>query len=171
MLTADGCRQRRQRLWERLQLSESADHLVLGDVAHLRYFANFSVDPISGAADFGGLLLVRRDGNAVLFHDNRIPSLAIKNVHVDEFQSIAWYDGQSPGRMPRQLAAFEGLAAAIGSPRVHDHPADPLGSTIVRTVAQLRRQKDADEIALLRRCMAAGKVGHDWGRESARPGM
>src|SRR4051812_25279778 len=66
MLTADGCRQRRERLFERLALSESADHLVLGDVAHLRYFANLSVDPISLAADFGGLLLVRRDGTAIL---------------------------------------------------------------------------------------------------------
>src|SRR5947207_1184296 len=125
MLTADGCRQRRQRLWERLQLSESADHLVFGDPAHLRYFANFSVDPISLAADFAGLLLVRRDGHATLFHDNRIPSPAIKNAHVDEFRSVPWYDGQSPGRMPRQLVPFEALAAAVGSPRVHAHPADP----------------------------------------------
>src|SRR5437868_16649 len=112
MLTADGCRQRRQRLWERLQLSESVDHLVLGDVAHLRYFANFSADPIASSADFAGLLLVRRDGNAVLLHDNRIPSLAIKSARVDQSQSVMWYDGQAPGRMPRQLAASEGLAAA-----------------------------------------------------------
>src|SRR5438067_1146883 len=66
MLTADGCRQRRTRLWERLRLSETADHLVLGDRAHLRYFANYSVDPISLAADFAGLLLIRRDGHATL---------------------------------------------------------------------------------------------------------
>src|SRR5205807_9451650 len=123
------------------------------------------------AADFGGLLLVRRDGNAVLFHDNRIPSLVIKNAHVDQFQSVAWYDGQSPGRMPRQLAASEGLAAAIGSPRVHDHPADPQGPTIIRSVAEMRRQKDPDELDLLRRCMAAGKVGQDWAMANVRAGM
>src|SRR5947208_13114010 len=141
MLTADGCRQRRVRLWELLQLSESADHVVLGDPAHLRYFANFSAEPISSSADFTGLLLVRRDGHATLFHDNRIPALAVKGCHVDDRQVVTWYDGQSPGRMPRQLVPYEGLAAAVGSSRVHDHPSDPLGPAVVRTVAQMRRQK------------------------------
>src|SRR4051794_16999059 len=67
MLTADGCRARRQRLWERLGSAQAGDHVVLGDVAHLRYFANFSVGPISLAADFAGLLVVRRDGHSTLF--------------------------------------------------------------------------------------------------------
>ncbi|HEX4588661.1 MAG TPA: Xaa-Pro peptidase family protein [Gemmataceae bacterium] len=171
MLTAEGCRQRRLRLWERLKLSESTDHLVLGDRAHLRYFANFSVDPISLAADFSGLLLVRRDGHATLFHDNRIPSPAIKNAQVDDFQSVPWYDGQSPGRMPRQLVPYEALTQALGSPRVHDHPADPLGPAVVRTVTEMRRQKDADELELLRRCMLAGKAGQDWAKANFEPGM
>jgi Xaa-Pro dipeptidase len=171
MLTADGCRQRRLRLWERMQLSESADHLVLGDPAHLRYFANFSAEPISGAADFSGLLLVRRDGYAALFHDHRIPALTVKSCHVDDQQVVPWYDGQSPGTMPRQLVPYTALAAAIGSSRVHDHPTDPLGPTVVRTVAQMRRQKDPDEVALLRRCMQAGKAGQDWARANVKPGM
>jgi Xaa-Pro aminopeptidase len=171
MLTADGCRVRRQRLWERLKPSESADHLVLGDVAHLRYFANFSVDPISLAADFNGLLLVRREGHATLFHDNRIPALAIKSAHVDAFQSVPWYDGQSPATMPRQLVPYQALAAAIGSPRVHDHPSDPQGPAIIRTIAQMRRQKDPDELDLLRCCMLAGKAGQDWARANVKPGM
>jgi Xaa-Pro aminopeptidase len=171
MLTADGCRARRQRLWELLQISESADHLVLGDPVHLRYFANFSVDPISLAADFAGLLLLRRDGHATLFHDNRIPSLAVKSYHVDDRQVVPWYDGQSPGRMPRQLVPYEALAAAVGSTRVHDHPSDPLGPTVVRTVAQMRRQKDPDELDLLRRCMLAGKAGQDWARANVQVGM
>src|SRR5947209_6798506 len=109
MLTATGCRTRRTRLWDRLQLSESVDHIVLGDPLHLRYFANFYVTPISSSADFGGLLLVRRDGSATLFHDNRIPSTAVKIAQAEEKQSAAWYDGQSPGRMPRQLVPFEAL--------------------------------------------------------------
>src|SRR4051794_40926904 len=72
MLTADGCRGRRQRLWERLGQTPAGDYLVFGDVAHLRYLANFSAEPISSSADFAGLLVVRRDGHATLFHDNRI---------------------------------------------------------------------------------------------------
>jgi Xaa-Pro dipeptidase len=171
MLTADGCRARRQRLWERLKLAEPADHVVLGDPAHLRYFANFSPEPISSSADFGGLLVVRRDGSATLFHDNRTPALAVKGAHVDDNQAVPWYDGQSPGRMPRQLVPFEALAAAVGSPRVHDHPADPLGPTIVRTVAEMRRQKDADELDLLRQCMLAGKAGMEWAKANVKADM
>jgi Xaa-Pro aminopeptidase len=171
MLTADGCRQRRQRIWDRPDLPAGTDYLVLGDPAHLRYFANFDVSPFSLAADFGGLLLVRRDGHATLFHDNRIPAESVDHAHVDDKQKLPWYDGQSPGRGPRQLIPHDTLAAAVGSPRVHDHPADPLGPHVIRAVAELRRRKDPDELALLRQCMAAGKAGHDWARANVRPGM
>jgi Xaa-Pro aminopeptidase len=171
MLTADGCRQRRRRLWDRLKLSESADHVTLGDPLHLRYFANYYVNPISLSAEFGGLLLVRRDGTATLFHDNRIPSATVKAAHADEKQTVAWYDGQTPGREPRQLVPSGALRATVGSPRVHDYPADPLGPPIVRIVADMRRQKDPDEIDLLRRCMAAGKMGQDWAAANVKPGM
>jgi Xaa-Pro dipeptidase len=171
MLTAEGCRQRRLHLWERLHLPEEVNHLVFGDPAHLRYFANFSVDPFSLAAEFAGLLLIRRDGHVTLFHDNRIPAFAVNNAHVDERKVVPWYDGQSPGTMPRQLVPYAALIAAIGSPHVHDHPADSLGPTMIRTIAEMRRQKDPDEIAVLRRCMQAGKVGHDWGRANVQPGM
>jgi Xaa-Pro aminopeptidase len=171
MLTAEGCRQRRLRLWERLKVSESVDHIVLGDPLHLRYFANFYVNPISSSAEFGGLLLLRREGPATLFFDNRISSPTIKNAFADEKQATAWYDGQSPAREPRQLVPFEALRAAVGSPRVHDHLADPLGPVVVRTVTEMRRQKDADELGVLRRCMTAGKVGQDWAAANVKAGM
>jgi Xaa-Pro aminopeptidase len=35
----------------------------------------------------------------------------------------------------------------------------------------MRRQKDADELDVLRRCMAAGKVGQEWARANVEPGM
>jgi Xaa-Pro aminopeptidase len=35
----------------------------------------------------------------------------------------------------------------------------------------MRRQKDPDEIAVLRQCMRAGEAGHAWARANARPGM
>jgi Xaa-Pro aminopeptidase len=171
MLTADGCRQRRHRFWDRLDLPAGTDFLVLGDPAHLRYFANFYISPSSLAADFGGLLLVHRDGHATLFFDNRIPAESVDHTHVDDKQKLPWYDGQSPGRGPRQLIPSEALAAAVDSPRVHDHPADLLGPAIIHAAAEMRRRKDADELALLRQCMAAGKVGHDWARANVGPGM
>ena len=34
----------------------------------------------------------------------------------------------------------------------------------------MRRQKDPDEVDVLRACMKAGEAGHDWARENVRPG-
>src|SRR6202044_1235952 len=99
MLTAEGCRSGRQRFLERFR---PAEPLLLGDPIHLRYLANFHVDPISSAADFGGLLLLDPAGRATLFHDNRLTG-TVKQAHADEQVAIPWYDGQSPGKAPRRL--------------------------------------------------------------------
>jgi len=64
MLTESGCRQRRVRLWERLEPKPDSDHLRLADPIHLTYLANLYVTPFSLAAGFGGYLLVRNDGRA-----------------------------------------------------------------------------------------------------------
>ncbi len=170
-LTAEGCRQRRQRLWERLDPPPAVGALVLADPAHLRYFANFSAEPYSYGADFGGRLLVRKDGHGTLIFDNRMPARSVEQAHVDAQEKVTWYDGQSPSTGPRQLALRDALVKAANSPRVHDHPADPLGPQVIRTVAQMRRQKDPDELDLLRRCMVAGKAGHDWAKANVQPGM
>ncbi len=42
---------------------------------------------------------------------------------------------------------------------------------MIRTVAELRRQKDPDEVELLRRCMRVTEAGHAWARANVRPGM
>ncbi len=46
MLTAEGCAARRQRLVAKLK---PTGPLLLGDPLHLRYLANFSVDPFSAS--------------------------------------------------------------------------------------------------------------------------
>ena len=58
MLTPEGCRQRRQRLWQRLDPKPDSDHLRLADPIHLMYLANFYVTPFSLGAGFGGYLFV-----------------------------------------------------------------------------------------------------------------
>jgi Xaa-Pro aminopeptidase len=168
MLTAEGCRDRRRRLWERLQSKPSLPALLLADPIHLRYLANFYVDPFSLGADFGGLLLIRPDGHATLFHDNRLPA-SVQSSHVDDRQVIPWYDGQSPGRGPRRLALRNALSEHGG--RIHDSVADPLGPVVIETIAALRRRKDPDEIELLRACMRATEAGHSWARLNIRPAM
>ena len=47
MLTAEGCRQRRLRLWQQLDAKPDAGYLLLADPIHLVYLANCWVDPFS----------------------------------------------------------------------------------------------------------------------------
>jgi Xaa-Pro aminopeptidase len=42
---------------------------------------------------------------------------------------------------------------------------------VITTLAGMRRQKDVDEIALLRRCMRVTEAGHAWARAKVKPGM
>ncbi len=165
MLTADGCRARRQRFLDRLA---PGGPVLLGDPIHLRYFANFFVDPVSNAADFGGLLLLAPDGHATLFHDNRVPKTA-ELAHADERKALPWYDGQTPGAGPRR-AILQPVVVQNGG-RVHDALADPACAEVYAITHDLRRAKDADEVALLKVCMTATDVGHAWARANVRPGM
>jgi Xaa-Pro dipeptidase len=70
MITAEGCKARRQRFLERLKPTHP---VVLADPIHLRYFANFHVDGISMSADFGGLLVITPDNRATLYNDHKLP--------------------------------------------------------------------------------------------------
>lgn len=164
MLTAEGCRQRRQRFWAKLGNAMVGDILLLADPLHLMYFANFHVDPFSLGGDYGGLLELRRDGRTTLWHDNRLPHTA-DEAHVDERKVVTWYDGQTPGRGPRRLALRD------GEYRIHDRPGDAVAALIHGVVSELRRGKDADEIAVLQRCMRAGEAGFAWSRGGVQPGM
>ena len=170
MLSADGCRQRRVRLWKALDPRPDSDFLHLSDPIHLMYLANFWVDPFSLGAGFGGTLLVRKDGHAKLLHDNRLPQ-SVADAHVEERRPIVWYDGQSPGKGPRQLALLESVNPARSGFHSHDRPGDKYAATVINTLAQMRRRKDADEIALLRRCMRATEAGHAWALANVKPGM
>jgi Xaa-Pro aminopeptidase len=170
MLSAEGCRRRRVRLWERLDPRPPTDHLRLADPIHLAYLAGFHVDPFSLGAGFEGVLLLRADGAAKLLYDNRLPASAAA-AHAEERVVVPWYDGQSPGRGPRRLALLHGAGDEHGSLGIHDRPEDPYGPTVIGTVEAMRRQKDSDELALLSQCMRAGEAGHAWARAHVRPGM
>jgi hypothetical protein len=170
MLTAEGCRRRRAALWAALDPKPDNDHLRLADPIHLTYLANFHVDPFSLGGGFGGVLLLRNDGRAKLLHDDRLPE-SVAAAHVEERVVVPWYDGQSPGRGPRQLALLGAVNPAHDGLRVHDRPGDPYAATLISALAAMRRRKDSDEIELLKRCMRAGEAGHAWAREKVKPGM
>ena len=170
MLSAGGCRQRRQRLWQQLDPKPDSDHLRLADPSHLMYLANFHVDPFSLGAGYAGYLLLRRDGHATLIYDNRLPK-SVEQAHVDDRRVVTWYDGQAPAHGPRQLAPLERVNPSGTGLRIHDRVGDPYASILIPTLAALRRRKDPDEIALLRQCMRVTETGHAWARAHVRPGM
>jgi Xaa-Pro dipeptidase len=170
MLTAEGCRGRRRRLWQQLDPLPPTDYLLLGDPIHLTYLANYWVDPISLGTDFHAYLLVRKDGHGKLLHADRAAK-SVHAAHADETRVIPWYDGDAPARGPRQLAILEQVNPVREGLRVHDRPGDPLAALVTTTIAQMRRQKDPDEIEVLRQCMRATDAGHAWARTNIRPGM
>lgn len=170
MLTAEGCRQRRARLWDRLQPWTDGDHLRLADPLHVTYLTGFHVDPISLNAGFGAVLVLRQDGHTRLIVDDRLKGLAAQ-AHVDERTVVPWYDGQSPGRGPRQLALIDAVNPTGSGLRFHDRPGDPSAAAVVKAIAELRRQKDDDELALLRQSVRAAEAGQAWARAHVHAGM
>ncbi len=165
MLTAEGCAARRQRLLTRLNPSQP---MVLTDPLHLRYLANFHVDPFSLGADFGGLLQIRPDGTTTLFHDHRLPR-SVDASHVDKREVVKWYDGVSPGQGPRRTVLKPVLDALGG--RVHDSLTDPLSDSLFQAVGEMRRVKDDDEVSLISTCCRVAEVGFVWAREHVEAGL
>lgn len=167
MLTMDGCRTRRHRLLDHLR---PVGPLLLGDPLNLRYFANFYVDPFSLGADFGGLLLIRPDGHATVFHDHRVPK-SVDAAFADDRIPIKWYDGKSAALRARRMILHDVVSHAGTGGRVHDSLTDPLAPDLWRTITALRRVKDPDEVEALRACMRVTEVGHAWARANIAPGM
>ncbi len=148
MLTDEGCRGRVARLLERMKPTAI---ILLTDPIHLRYFANAYWDPFSLGADFGGALLIQPDGRTTLQYDSRSPK-SVYAAFADEKQISKWYDGLTPGQ---------------GSRRVQMTPTVGIDTIIV----EMRRTKDADELALLRHCMRVTEIGQAWARANVQPGM
>ncbi len=84
---------------------------------------------------------------------------------------MAWYDGKSPGEGPRRLILRDVIELAGTGGRVHDFLNDPLAPELWRAVAELRRAKDSDEVAVLRECIRASEAGHAWARKNVAPGL
>jgi len=151
MITADGCKGRVARFLDRLR---PAAPILLGDPLHLRYFANAYWDPFSLGADFGGQLQIDPDGRTTLIYDSRSPK-SLDAAFADEKTVSKWYDGQSPGRGSRRSIT----------------PNAPPTPEFDAIVDELRRAKDADELAMLRHCIRVTEAGQAWARAHVQPGM
>lgn len=195
MLTLEGCQARRQRLWS--VVPDHVDWLLIADPRHVQYLANFWVQPLSFSGGERGLLLLEREGKATLLGDNFALRSAVNKPYIDDEIVTTWYDHKhsvinrdhallkSLSEVASRLRGRKGLVEAEWLPLAAEAILDPdsyeysasqaagaqclvdLGS-ILRT---LRRHKEADEIALLRQCMAAGAAGQARALEVIRAGV
>ena len=146
MLTAEGCRRRRQRLWQRLDPQPDGDHLVLADPVHLMYLANFYVDPFSLGARLPRLPVLpqRRPGQARL----RQPPARRRSRRPTSRSGavVPWYDGQRPaaGRASSPCSTRSTRPAAACASTTG--PATPTPRRSSAPSPTMRRQKDPDEI-------------------------
>jgi Xaa-Pro aminopeptidase len=193
MLTNEGCRERRKKLWERLP--EEISWVLIGDQRHVQYFTNFRINPISFSADQKALVLMTRDGKAILLADNFGKRSATVPYFVDQEVITAWYTHKKsvtnrddalclalsevekiwsdetgliePEGLSEMTAAMVSENAAWQFAEDDSETPTTLG-TIIRS---LRRSKHADEVELLKTCMRAGEAGHRRAFEVIRPGI
>lgn len=192
MLTQEGCLQRRTNLW--LHIPEGIDWILLGDSRHVQYFSGFRINPLSFSADQKSLLLLQRTGAATLLADNFVRRAAVCEPIVDQEIIIPWYTHKRSvtNRDDALVAALdecrrlwstasgliepEGITEVVAA-LVSEHAEwqfvdvqTSASTTIGNVVRQLRRCKLPDEIAVLKRCMAACDAGHAAAFDAVRAG-
>lgn len=189
MLTEAGCKNRRERLWNRIP--DGIEWVLVTDPRHVMYLANFWVQPISFSNGERAALLLERSGKSTLSGDNFTLRSAATTPFVDAESVFSWYDHKHStiNRDHALMRAIEDVGLSDGSGLVEgesfpsgflkapttsvkddsytDQPSRDIG-TVLRS---LRRQKDADEIELMQQCMRATEAGHAWAREHVKPGM
>lgn len=195
MLTQEGCLARRRRLWD--AVPQSVEWLLVADPRHVNYLSNFWVQPLSFSGFERGLLLLERSGRTTLLGDNFAIRAAAAQPFVDREVVEKWYDhahavrnrdhalfaalkqvapelAGKPGLveaewLPLGAAGILGLdAAAYTLAEEGESGADRDLGTILR---RLRRQKEADELSLIRESVKAGEAGLARLREVLRAGI
>jgi Xaa-Pro aminopeptidase len=164
-----------------------ADWAIVADARHLMYLANWPVEPFSWAWPPPGLLLIERDGSAMLVVDN-LAARHLDTLWVERVEVVPWYNhADSPGdrrgavidHLLRRLPAARPATIAIETRAVPVeliwHFADALSDASVAVLDDallaMRAVKDMDEVELLRRCIRAGEAGHARAWEVVRPGV
>ena len=176
-LTREGCLARRQRLWQ--AVPKDVDWLLVADPRHVQYLSNFWVQPLSFSGGERCWLLLERLGSVTLMGDNFTIRSGVHAAIFDREVVYPWYDHKhavinrdhallralqevAPGLVEAEwlpMGAADVLKsvrfAACATQETEEPNLRDLG-TILRG---LRRQKDPDELSLLRQCMRAGEAG------------
>lgn len=186
MLTAAGCRERRDRLWNALE--PQPDWILIAAPQHLVYFASYFPSPfVFRSVNSAAVLLMGADGSSVLVADNML-RMFTADCHVDEVLLPTWYDGKTsaPPRGERLVRCMsERLASCAGDHFGYEAAALPAGvidglraarpdlalTPVDRVIHQLKRRKAPDELAVIRLSMQAGDAAHAAALANTRPGV
>jgi Xaa-Pro aminopeptidase len=185
MLTANGCRDRRARLWAALE--EKPEWILLSEPRHLMYFANFYASPFTfRPQNASALLVLGADGTSTLITDNMLKVFADK-AHVDERIVAEWYNGvaSAPERQGVLVKAGKDAMQSRQGARIGFDQLVPselclhlagshraFQSTNINSVThQLMRRKDPDEVAVLRRAIEAMEAAFVRAEQQVHAGM
>jgi Xaa-Pro dipeptidase len=187
MLTAEGCKARRDRLFAAL-LPYHCEVLIIGDPASLVYLANYVPSPFEFRTVESSALLLLEPGRATLIGDNLLQPFLDK-AHVDEAFAPTWYDGNRP-TLPRRTRVVDnalGRLASIPASRIgiesgavpsgvvqgfaHLNHSEVTFLAIDKKIRQMRRSKDPDEVEVLKQAMKAGEAAHAAALKEIKPGM
>lgn len=169
-LTKGGCLGRQARLRERLRQLGLAG-AILTQPGHVAWLTGYWNRPA-----FGSGVLVRTDGPLTLF--TAIP--AGDDAFADEFATfpgirISLLVEDQPSELLATIATRLRRGERIGyddgsRPWVLD-AAGVTHEPLLPAMLELRRRKDADEIALLRRAIAGTEAAYAWAKANIVPGM
>lgn len=186
MLTEQGCRARRERLWR--SINAGVEWVLITDPAHLVYFANFWPSPfVFNSQGARGALILGRDGSSILIADNAQEPFVARAFAAEKVQPL-WYrcvESADDRRLILTRAAIERLQKCGGGSigcEMGDCPAaiaDAVRSMKFSTplvdvspaICALRRQKEPDEVGLIRQCLAAATTALHAAMDGVRAGM
>ncbi len=161
-LTLAGCRERQARLRRQIE-SLGVEAALIVDPRHVYYFSGYFVRRI-----FSPVLLIERDGPTVL----SIPLPPDYDVAADETVLYASNHlgtlvddqlGASVEALSRRLSGQERIGLDIPLKLIAGVDSDATRSTVVDlapTMLTLRRSKDADEVAFLKRIIEATEAAY-----------
>jgi Xaa-Pro aminopeptidase len=186
MLTDDGCRARRRRLWN--EAPAGVEWIVITEPRHLTYFANFSPSPfVFNSQGAAAALLLGRDGAAILIADN-VQEAFLEPAFATEKIAPLWYRCvESAGHRTELLvsAVLERLQKCRGTSFGYEASACPAGlvdglraarpgvelTNLDPVIRKLRRTKETDEVMAIRRSLSAATAALVAAMSELRPGM
>src|SRR5262245_47127283 len=186
MLTEDGCRARRRRLWD--EAPAGVEWIVITEPRHLTYFANFTPSPfVFNSQGAAAALLLGRDGAAILIADN-VQEAFLEPAFASEKVAPLWYRCvESAGHRTELLvgAMLERLQNCRGNSFGYEASASPAGlfdglrtacpgvplTNLDATIRKLRRTKETDEVTAIRRSLKAATAALVAAMSGLRPGM